>query len=370
MSYDAIVVGSGPNGLAAAITLARAGRHVLVIEGKSTLGGGMRSQSITLDGYLHDLCSAIHPLGLGSPFFQTIPLTQFGLEWIQPEIPLAHPMDDGTAVAHYRDFEGTADSIGGDGRAWTRLLEPLATAWPQLAPALLGPVPISHHLPSLTRFGVNALPSARWLAEHRFGGDRARALFAGHAAHSFRPLEKPLSASFGLVLAMLAHAVGWPMARGGSQSIADAMIRYLQHLGGEVVAGWPVNSLDELPPADVVLLDVTPLQFIELAQDRLPAAYRRRLMAYRYGPGVFKIDYALSEPVPWTADACRRAGTVHVGGTLDEIAAGNVRSTWVAIRTNRLCWSHSKVCLTEHVHRRIDIRYGPIVTCLMVQPRI
>ncbi len=320
MGYDAIIVGSGPNGLAAAITLVRAGQQVLVIEGKATIGGGLRTQEITLPGYRHDLCSAIHPLGLGSPFFQTLPLDRFGLEWIQPDIPVAHPLDDNTAVALHRGFDETAISIGSDGPAWVDLMKPLAAAWPQLAPALLGPLPLSRHLLSLTRFGVNALLSARRLAEHRFQGQRARALFAGLAAHSFLPLEQPLSASFGLVLGLLGHAVGWPLPRGGAQSMADALAGYLRWLGGDLVAGWPVRSLDELPPAKAVLLDMTPRQFITLAGDRLPPAYRRKLMGYSYGPGVFKIDYALSEPVPWTDPACRRAGTVHVGGTLDQIA--------------------------------------------------
>ena len=234
-SYDAVIVGSGPNGLAAAITLARAGRSVLVIEGGATVGGGMRTQEITLPGFRHDICSAIHPLGLGSPFFRSLPLDQFGLAWVQPELPLAHPLDDGTAVALHRSIDQTAASIGADGQAWAQLMGPLAAAWPTLAPALLGPLPLSPHLPALTRFGLNALPSARWLAEYRFQGERARALFAGLAAHSFLPLDQMLTASFGLVLGILGHAVGWPAARGGSQSIADAMARYLQSLGGDIV---------------------------------------------------------------------------------------------------------------------------------------
>lgn len=327
MTYDAIIVGSGPNGLAAAITIARAGRRVLVIEGKATIGGGLRTQEITLPGFRHDLCSAVHPLGLGSPFFQTMPLDRFGLDWIQPDIPLAHPLDDDAAVALHRGFDETAASIGPDGPAWIDLMRPLTAAWPQLAPALLGPLPVSPHLPALTRFGVHALLPARWLAERRFRGERARALFAGLAAHGFLPLEQPLSASFGLVLGLLGHAVGWPLPRGGAQSIADALAGYLRWLGGDLVAGWMVRSLDELPPARAVLLDVTPRQFIALAGDRLPPAYRRKLAGYRYGPGVFKIDYALSEPVPWTAAACRRAGTVHLGGTLDQIARGE-REVW------------------------------------------
>ncbi len=327
MSYDAVIVGSGPNGLAAAITLARAGRSVLVIEGAATIGGGTRTQEITLPGFRHDLCSAIHPLGLGSPFFRNLPLQNFGLEWVQPAIPLAHPFDDGTAVTLHRSIDLTASSIGEDGQAWAALMEPLAQAWPKLAPALLGPLPLSPNLPALARFGINALPSARALAEYRFQGERARALFAGLAAHSFLPLDQMLTASFGLVLGILAHAVGWPAARGGSQSIADAMVRYLQSLGGDIVCGWTVALLDELPPSKAVLLDVTPRQLLALAGGRLPAGYARRLADYRYGPGVFKIDYALDGPVPWTAEECRMAGTVHVGGTLEEIVLSERQTT-------------------------------------------
>ncbi len=329
MNYDAIIVGSGPNGLAAAITLARAGRSVLLIEGKATLGGGMRTQEVTLPGFQHDLCSAIHPLGVGSPFFRTLPLEDFGLEWIQPTIPVAHPLDDGGAIALHRsidqtmasiDADETAGIVQGDGEAWRRLMAPLVRDWPKLVPAVLGPVPLSRHLPALTRFGLSALQPATMLARRQFAGERARALFAGLAAHSIMPLTQPLTASFGLVLGILGHALGWPLPRGGSQAIADAMRRYLQHLGGDIVAGWMVESLDELPPSRAVLLDVAPRQLLALAGDRLPARYARRLSRYRYGAGVFKIDYALDGPVPWQADECRHAGTVHLGGTMDEIA--------------------------------------------------
>ncbi|NJN83533.1 MAG: NAD(P)/FAD-dependent oxidoreductase [Caldilineaceae bacterium] len=319
--YDAVVVGSGPNGLAAAITMAQAGRKVLVIEGGKTIGGGLRTQPLTLPGFRHDICSAIHPLGLASPFFKSLPLHEFGLEWIQPEVPVAHPLDDGSAMALHRSIDEAAASIGQDGAAWRKLMAPLVADWDVLAPAILSPLPISRHLLALARFGLSAMQPATLLARNLFDGPRARALFGGLAAHSILPLDQLATASFGLVLGILAHAVGWPLPRHGSQSIADAMTAYLRSLGGDVVAGWQVETLDELPNAKTILLDITPRQLLAMAGDRLPAGYRRQLSRYRYGAAVFKIDYALSGPVPWRASECRRAGTVHVGGTLEEIAA-------------------------------------------------
>ncbi len=319
--YDAVVVGAGPNGLAAAITLARTGRSVLVIEAKATIGGGARTAELTLPGFRHDICSAIHPLGLGSPFMASLPLARLGVAWIQPDLPLAHPLDDGTAIGLHRDFAATADSIGRDGGVWRALLQPLAANWEKLAPTLLGPHPFSPHLIALARFGIPGLLPANALPRLLFREERARALFAGLAAHSFLDFGQPFSSAFGLTLGMLGHAVGWPIPKGGSQSIVDGMARYLQELGGEIVCGWEVESLDELPKSRAVLLDVTPRQLLQLAGEKLPSSYRGRLEKYRYGPGVFKIDYALSAPVPWAASECRRAGTVHVGGTLGEIAA-------------------------------------------------
>ncbi len=320
-AYDAIVVGSGPNGLAAAITLGRAGRRALVIEAKATLGGGARTAEATLPGFRHDICSAIHPLGLGSPFMGTLPWDRLGVEWIQPDLPLAHPLDDGTAVGLHRSLAETADSIGRDGGAWRTLLGPLARDWKKLAPALLGPHPFSPHLLALARFGLPGLLPANVLPRLIFREERVRALFGGLAAHSFLEFSQPFSSSFGMVLGMLGHAVGWPLPRGGSQAIVDGMARYVRELGGEIVCGWEVESLAELPKSETVLLDVTPRQFLNMAGDRLAATYGRRLAGFRYGPGVFKIDYALSDPVPWTAPECGRAGTVHVGGTLAEVAA-------------------------------------------------
>lgn len=324
---DAVVVGSGPNGLAAAITLAQAGLKVQLFEARPTVGGGMRTMELTRPGFRHDICSAIHPLGMGSPFFQQLPLAQYGLEWIQPKLPLAHPLEDGSAVELHQSLSQTAAGLGIDGRTWQRVMAPLAANWEKLAPMLLSPLPLPRHPLTLLRFGLLAPWPANLLARMLFQAEPARALFAGLAGHAIMPLEKPLTASFGLVLAILAHRVGWPIPRGGSHSIADALATHFQALGGQIHTDCPITNLAELPPARVILLDVTPRQFLALAGQRLPSAYRRRLARYRYGPGVFKIDYALSEPIPWRAVACRQAGTVHVGGTLAEIAAAE-RQVW------------------------------------------
>ena len=326
-AYDAIVVGSGPNGLAAAITLARAGRSVCVLEGAPTLGGGMRSAELILPGFVHDVCSAIQPLAIASPFFRALPLAQRGLTWVQPPAPVAHPFDDGTAVVVERSVAATAARLGADGAAYARLFLPLADHAEALLVDILGPLRLPCHPLVLARFGLFALWPVTALARQHFRGERARALLASLAAHSMLPLERPLSAAFALVLASVAHAVGWPLARGGSQRIAAALVAYLRALGGEAVVDSPVSSLDELPPARAVLADVAPRGLLALAGGRLPAGYRRRLAGYRYGPGVCKVDYALDGPVPWRAEDCARAGTVHVGGTMDEIAAGE-RAVW------------------------------------------
>jgi phytoene dehydrogenase-like protein len=320
MEYDAIVVGSGPNGLAAAITLVRQGWRVLLLEAKDTIGGGMRTAELTLPGFHHDICSAIHPLGMGSPFFQSLPLADYGLRWIQPNLPLAHPFDDGTAVALHQSLDETAAQLGTDGANYRRLLAPLVADWDKIAREFLGPLSLPRHPLAMAKFGMRALWPTTTLARTLFRTEQARALFAGLAAHSIMPLEWPLTAAFGLMLGTLAHRVGWPLPQGGSQAIANALAAFFTDLGGEIVTNHEVKSLAQLPSARAVLLDVTPQQILAIAGEQLPTGYRRQLEKYQYGPGVFKIDWALSEQIPWRAAACRRAGTVHLGSTLEEIA--------------------------------------------------
>lgn len=338
--YDAVVVGAGPNGLAAAITLARAGRSVVVYEAEETVGGGARTKELTLPGFRHDVCSAIHPLGLGSPFFQSVPMEALGVEWVHPPLPLAHPLPDDSAAVLERSLDATARRLGVDDPAWRRLMGPLARDWPEIAPGLLGPLrPLwqaRHPLTSLKmlRLGEAAVQSAAGLARRRFRTEAARALFAGMSAHSMLPLDQPMSAAFGLVLGGVGQVVGWPFPRGGSQAIADALAAYLRSLGGEIVTGVRVTSLAELPSTRAVLCDVTPRQLLALAGDRLPGGYRDALRRYRYGPGVFKLDLALDGPIPWTAEECRHAGTVHVGGPLPEIAASE-RAVWRGVAPER-----------------------------------
>ena len=320
-AYDAIVVGAGPNGLAAAILLARAGLAVRVVEAAGTVGGGTRTGALTLPGFRHDICSAIHPLGLASPFFRRLPLEQHGLAWIHPPAAVAHPLDDGTAVLLERSLEVTAAGLGRDAGAYRHLMAPLVRDWDAIAAAVLGPFRLPRHPTALVRFGLAALQPARLLAATVFRGERARGLFAGIAAHSILPLEHPATAAFGLVLGVLGHVAGWPLPRGGSQAIADALAGYLRTLGGEIVVGERVDSLAQLPPSRAVLCDITPRQLLRIAGDRLPPAYQYQLGRYRYGSGAFKIDYALDGPIPWRAAACARSATVHLGGTLPEIAA-------------------------------------------------
>jgi phytoene dehydrogenase-like protein len=332
--YDAIIIGSGPNGLSAAITLARAGWSVLTLEANATLGGGARSAELTLPGFVHDVCSAVHPLAFASPFFRTLPLDRHGLEWINPPAPLAHPFDDGSAAMLERSIGETARTLGGDAVAWRELMAPLAADWSRLEGQLLGPPRWPRHPPALARFGLRALRSARGLAESLFRGARARALFAGLSAHSMLPLDSPGSAAFGLVLGVTGHAVGWPVPRGGAQKISDALVSYLRSLGGDVATETRVESIDDLPPARAVLCDITPRQLLRMAGHRLPNGFRRSLERYRYGPGAYKIDWALDGAAPWKAAECLRACTVHLGGDMEEIAASE-SATWRGVAAER-----------------------------------
>jgi phytoene dehydrogenase-like protein len=320
-SRDAVVVGSGPNGLAAAIALAQAGRSVLVVEAADAPGGGCRSEALTLPGFVHDTCSAIHPMAVASPFFRALPLADFGLDWVHPPAPLAHPLDDGSAVLLERSVADTAAGLGPDAKAYRRLMDPLAAAAEGLFADLVGPFRIPRRPVAAARFGWRALRSAGGLAGAWFTGERAKALVAGLGVHAVLPLEQRPGAAIALMLGLAGHAVGWPLPRGGAQKLADALVGYLRSLGGEVQTGRRVASLADLPPARAVLFDLTPRQVVAIAGDRLPASYRRRLGKFRYGPGVFKVDWALDGPIPWQAAGCSRAGTVHVGGTLAEVAA-------------------------------------------------
>jgi len=333
--YDAIVVGSGPNGLAAGIRLAEAGWKVLVREAAAQYGGGVRSAELTLPGCIHDICSAVHPLALASPFFRTLPLARYGLEWVHPPIPLAHPFDDAPPALLTRGLDETAESLGPDADAYRRLIGPLVRDWEAIVREVLGPVLHRPRSPiALALFGLRAIRSTRGLVERAFRGDRARALLAGLSAHSLAPLETPANAAIGLLLGLAGHAVGWPIARAGSQRIADALVAHLRALGGEIETGAPVGSIDELPPTRAVVFDVTPRQLIDIAGPRLPARYRRKLQRFRYGPGVFKIDWVLDGPVPWRFEECNLAGTLHLGGSFEEVSRAE-RLAWEGVHPDR-----------------------------------
>ena len=321
--YDAVVVGSGPNGLMAAVMIAMAGRRVVVFEAAPTPGGGLRTEELTESGFRHDVCSAVHPLGVSSWAMRELPLTHHGLRWVHPDVPLAHPLDgaagEDAAILH-RSISITAAGLDGDGPAWSSLMAPFASAGFGLVDDLLSPLRVPRHPIAAARYGLVGLRPATLLAR-RFSGDRARGLLAGLSAHSMLPLDQVITAGFGVMLGALGHLAGWPVAAGGSQSIADALLALLAAHGGEVVCGHRVDDLASLPPARVVLADVAPQALVAMAGDRLPARYRRRLLRFRHGPAAFKVDYALSGPVPWTDPRVAGAGTVHVGGALEEVVA-------------------------------------------------
>jgi phytoene dehydrogenase-like protein len=332
--YDSVVVGSGPNGLAAAVELARQGQRVLVLEAAATIGGGTRTEELTLPGTLHDVCSAVHPLGAGSPYFRSLPLDDYGLEWCHPEIPLAHPFEDGTAAALHRSLEATSAGLGADGAAYTNVMAPLVNRIDDLFDAILAPLLTVPRRPILlARFGASAgLPLTTFV--RRFRTESGKALMAGLAAHSITDLRRPFTTAIALVLAAAGHVFGWPFARGGSQAIAHALAGYLHDLGGEIVTEHRVTSMSDVPDSGAVIFDLMPAAVAEIAADRLPARVRRRLAGWEHGPGSFKVDWLLDGPVPWTAEPCRRAGTVHVGGHLDEIVESE-RSMWTGSAARR-----------------------------------
>ena len=321
-------MGAGPNGLSAAVELARNGLRVTVYEAHEQIGGGTKTLALTRAGFRHDVCSAVHPMGASSPFFRALPLTAHGLDWVHPDAPLAHPFDDGTAAMLERSTAATGDTLArADATAYRRLMDPLVAHWDELVHDALAPLHVPRHPILMARFARRGVRSALGLVNAWFGDDRARALFAGIAAHTLEPLSSVPTAAFGLMLAAAGHAVGWPFARGGSQRIADALAAVLRDHGGHVVTGTPVRSLAELPPAGLTLLDLTPRQVLAIAGDRLPPRYRGALSRYRYGPGVCKVDWALTEPIPWRARECARAGTIHLGGRTNAIAY-SARAPW------------------------------------------
>jgi phytoene dehydrogenase-like protein len=331
---DAVVVGSGPNGLAAAVVLAQQGRSVLVIEAEREVGGGTRTSELTLPGFHHDVCSAVHPMAALSPLFRTLPLHEHGLEWIRPPVSVAHPFADGSAAVIERSFERTGEHLGPDARAWRGLIEPFLGRPDRLFEDLLGPLRLPSQPIVMARFGLLGLRAATALARARFTGARAQALFAGCAAHSVLPLDKIPSAAVGLVFAISAHVEDWPIARGGSHAITRALRSYLGSIGGEVETARRVRSMADIPDSRAVLFDLSPGPIARIAADALPGGYRRRLARFRSGPGAFKVDWALAGPIPWKAPECRRASTIHVGDTMQEIAQSEA-DTWDGRITER-----------------------------------
>jgi phytoene dehydrogenase-like protein len=324
--YDAVVVGSGPNGLAAAILMQQHGLSVLLLEGKETIGGGLQTAELTLPGFKNDICSAIHPLAVASPYLQTLPLHNFGLQYIYPEVEAAHPLDDGTAALLTRSITDTADQFGKDRDAYLRLLQPVVQAWPDIAADALAPLQFPYHPLLMASFGLKAMQPATWLVKS-FATEKAKALIAGMAAHAIQPLSNWATSAIALVLTANGHLKGWPMPKGGSQQMANAMAAYFQSLGGTIQTNTYIKALSQLPAAKTVLFDVTPKQLLEIAGHKLSALYTAQLKRYRYGMGVFKVDWALSEPIPFKFEGCKKAGTLHLGGTFNEIATSELQTS-------------------------------------------
>ncbi len=325
--YDAVVVGSGPNGLAAAIVLQQAGLSVLLLEGKETIGGGLRSTALTLPGYIHDICSAIHPFAVFSSFFRSLPLDKYGLKYIYPPIAAAHPFDDGSAAVLKSSIDETAASLGNDSSAYKKLIGPLIKDWPKIGPFIQRPFSIPSHPLALANFGIDAILPASTLIKKKFNDKHGRGFMAGMAAHAVQPLTNMATSAIALVFLLLGHDGGWPMAEGGSQSLANALASYFENLGGKIETNTMVSSLQQLPSAHAVVFDITPGQLLQIAGHKLTAMYRWQLKRYRYGMGVFKIDWALDGPIPFTAAECREAGTIHIGNSFEEIARGE-KETW------------------------------------------
>ncbi len=390
--YDAVIVGSGPNGLAAAVRLAQEGLHVKVFEGKESIGGGCRTSELTLPGFYHDVCSAIHPLAVGSPFFRQLPLKDHGLEWIHPQTAMAHPFDDGTSALLTQSVDETSTKLtelgmheGKENSEYLKVFRKLVSAWILLDKNFLGPPCIPGYPLKALSFGLKAVLPAENFAKIYLKSRHERSLFAGLAAHSIMPLERPMTSAAGIVLAVLAHIYGWPFPKGGSQKIADALASYFLSLGGEIETSAEIKSIEELPPSKAVIFDLTPRQLIKIAGNRLPEKYKKKLARFRHGPGVFKIDYALSEQVPFTSKECLTAGTVHIGGTIEEISeaekivwnGGHPEKPFVILAQQSLfdktrapegkqtLWAYchvpngSGVDMTERIERQIE-RFAPV----------
>jgi len=333
-NYDAFVIGSGPNGLAAAIALAQQGLKVKIFESKDSVGGGTRTLELREPGFKHDICSAVHPTAVSSPFFNTLPLSDYGLEWIHPDFPVAHPLEDGEAVIAEKSFENTLERLGADSKNYRKLFKEFVDSWQYLSKDLFGTLRIPNHPLAMMRFGWYGMFSSNLLSSSFFKLDRTKAYFAGLAAHSILPLENAFTASFGLVLGTTVHSVGWPIAKNGSHSITKALAGFFEFLGGEIELNTHIESLEEFPANKPILFDLTPQQITTIADSKIPDSLKDRLLRYNYGPGAFKVDFALSEPVPWLNEECKKAGTLHLGGSMEELAYSE-KEVWKGIHSEK-----------------------------------